>query len=328
MPNAIDTLFTDLQIHPVLMDIGATGEPPPSWVALAPYATYIGVGPASSPTGQRLIDRFHRSHSVEKIVTATETPEVRLHLMKDPIYSSLLEPNPRAAGDFLSPKLARDGEATLPAITIDALVRNLSLPALDWLHTNINGMDIPVFKSLSPELRQRILAFDSCMDLVDLCVDQQSGVTEYPVVIAEGFWLSRSFTSGPVKIRRESLEKLRQLDPDIDERVIVNHHRKTPGWIFVRFLRTAESLDAREAPRREYVLLWTFALLDNHPGFCADLLLHYERRFGPDQFLQTMQRETIVQLKKLNPHRMMSSVSKKYLPPPLRRGLKRVLKIA
>ncbi|MCU1328952.1 MAG: hypothetical protein JWN34_4322 [Bryobacterales bacterium] len=326
MPSAIDTLFRELEISPILVDVGATGEPPANWVELGAQATYVGLGPAASPSGQSMIEKFRTAHAIEKIVTTHQAEQVTLHLMQDCIYSSLLEPNPRAMTDFLEPELVPAGDESLPATTIDAVVADLSLPGIDWLHTNINGLDVPVFKTLSQNLRDGLLAFDTCLDFVDLCVTQESGVAEYPEIIREGFWLSRSFTGGPVKMRRDSLAMLQQLDPAIDERFVVNYHRRTPGWIFVRFLRTAEWLEQREAPRRDYVVLWAFAMVDSHFGFSADLLVAYERRFGADEPLRTMKAETVARLKALKPKATIKSVSRKYLPAPLRRGLKSVLK--
>lgn len=326
MSSAIAKLFSDLQLRPVLMDVGGTGEPPPVWSDIAPFSTYVGLGPEASPAGQSLIHKFRHAHTLEKIVTATGAGDVPLHLTKDRVYSSTLQPDPRAIADFVYPDLDPDDELSLPATTLDSLVSSLSLPSIDWLHTNINGTDVPVFQSLNRDLRERVLALDSCLDLVNLYRDQDSGIARYPEFISDGFWLSRSFSSGPVKMRRESVARMQALDPVVNERFLSDHHRRAPGWVFVRFLRTPESLEKRNAPQRDYVLLWTFALLDGQPGFGADLLFAYEQRFGADRLFDVMQTETLRHLKALKPKASTVSIAKKCVPAPVRRGFRRLLR--
>jgi len=325
MSTAIETLFEDLQLRPVVMDIGATGEAPPLWNEIAPYATYVGVGPASSPSGPGLLSRFRKTHLVERIVTAREADTVSLHIMRDPIYSSVFEANPQAMMDFLDPHLEPQGEESLPATTIEAILRDLSLPRVEWLHTNVNGVDYPLFESLSEELKGGVVALDSCLNLVELCVVEESSVARYPEIIQKGFWLSRAFNSGPIRMRQPSLQRLHELDPAIDEKFVTQYHRRSPGWVFVRFFRTLGWLAERRAPPRDYALLWSFALIDGQFGFCTDLLLDYERRFGRDPALTTMERETVSRLKALQPRVSLQSATARYLPGPVRRGLRRFL---
>jgi len=319
MSSAIDKLFSDLELHPVLMDVGATGEIPALWTELAPHSTYVGVGP-SSESG----NYFRQTHSIEKIVTPDHAEIVFLHLMRNPIYSSLLEAHPQAITDFLDPHLQPAGEIPLASTTVDEIATDLALPGIDWLHTNINGVDVPIFQSLSRHLKPTVLALDSCLDVVDLYQNQQSGVARYPELLHEGFWLSRTFVDGPIKMRQASLAKLQSLDPSLNRQFIIDHHRRTPGWIFVRFLRTLEFLARRDSPRRDYALLWTFALLDNQFGFCTDLLLDYEHRFGSDKPLRTMQAETVARLRKLRPLTTLRR-SGRSLPALVRRGLRWVV---
>ena len=319
------SLLDGQKINLVLMEVGATGEPPTAWNNIASQSTYVGVGPEAQPPQQNLFYDFKKIHIVKNIATITETESVLLNVTKNALYSSILKPHPRAIRDYVDPDLAPAAELSLPASTIDAIVRGLSLPGIDWLRTNINGIDVPVFQSLAEDTRRGILAVDTCLDLVDTFVGQNSDVARYPEFINEGFWLSRVFPYGPIRMRRESLTKINALDGSIDQRFLTNHHRRTPGWLFVRFFRTAESLEERQLPPRDYLVLWTFALLDGQVGFAADLLAVYERRFGADRLFQAMQRETLIRFKSLRPRTPLLTIARKCLPAPFKKVLRQIL---
>ena len=180
-------MLSEQQIDLVLMQVGATGEPPAVWNNIASQSTYVGVGPWAQPSRQGLLDGFKKTYIVEKIATITDTERVLVNITKDAIYSSILKPHPQAITDFVAPDLASDRELFLPTSTLDAIVSSLALPGIDWLTTNINGVDVPLFQSLTEDTRRRVLAVDTCLDLVDLFVGQNSDVVRYPEFVNEGF---------------------------------------------------------------------------------------------------------------------------------------------
>jgi hypothetical protein len=325
MVNVIDSLFTEFGVHPVLMEIGATGEPPAIWGDVARHSTYVGIGPDSKPSREGCLDIFKTAHLVEKIATVTGGEHIPVNIIRDPVYTSVLKPHPRAIADFIDPDMELESESLLPAVTIDTVVASLSLPGIDWLRTNINGVDVPVFQSIGEDVRRRILVVDTCLDFVELFEGQSSSVARFPEFISEGFWLSRAQSYGPIRMRRESLTRINSLDASIGPRLLSGHHRRTPGWLFSRFLRTAESLAEREASQRDYLVLWAFALLDGQLGFAADLALDYQRRFGADKLFRAMDGEILTRLRGLRSHTSFWRIAKRCLPAPLRRSLRRML---
>jgi hypothetical protein len=322
--SAIVDLLSEQQIDLVLMEVGANGEPPATWNNIASQSTYVGIGPWAHPSRQGLLDDFKKTYIVEKIATMTNTERVLVNVTKDAIYSSILKTHPRAITDFVVPDLTPDRELYLPASTLDAIVSGLALPGIDWLSTNINGVDVPLFKSLTEDTRRRVLAVDTHLDLVDLFVGQNSDVARYPEFVNDGFWLSRVISYGPIRMRRESLAKINALDGSIDQSYLSDYHGRTPGWLFVRFFRTVESLAERVSPPRDYLVLWAFALLDRQIGFAADLLVAYQDRFGADRLLQAMQRETLIRFKGLRRGTSLLMTAKKCLPTPFKPVLRRM----
>lgn len=137
--------------------------------------------------------------------------------------------------------------------------------------------------------------------------------------------MSRVSSHGAVRIRRDTRARLVEMDPSLSEEFIAAHHRREPGWVFLRLFRTPEYLTAHEFSRREYALLWAFGLLDDQFGFAADVAGEYERRFGPDRYSRLMWEEVVERMKQLVPRRpLIYRTVRRLLPAPVRRVLRRL----
>jgi len=99
-----------------------------------------------------------------------------------------------------------------------------------------------------------------------------------------------------VRMRKSTLDWLADRDPKATPDSVAKAVRQTPGWTECRYLRSLESLATTGAQRREYVLLWVFALIDKQFGFCLDLALEYGRRFGSDELSTLLETESIARI--------------------------------
>jgi hypothetical protein len=319
----IGNLLSELEVHPVLIEVGAIDRPPVVWDSIARHSIYVGIGPGSAASPPR---QFYRTFCLDEAVTPEEASDpIVLHLTKDRIYSSLLRPAPARSSAFFDQSCAPDGEVAIRGITLNAAMDRLSLAAIDWLSTNVNGIDLQVFQSVKDSVRGRILAVDTVIDLVDLWVEQGSSIDAYHVFLRDGFWLSRLSPHGFVRMRPESLRRVNELDPRLDSRIINEEHRRAPGWLFARFFRTIDSMAAGEFSKRDYVLLWTFALLDRQIGFAADVAFEYERIFGSDSVYRTMLSKTLNDMRRLSAGKTLLSTAKRFVPAAVRRGLRRLV---
>ena len=299
LPPDIAAAYREYATRVTLLDIGANGNPPPIWRPLAPHAHYVGVGPGSQPLAPDWAGKFARAQFDDRILTTADSPSTTFYATTDPIYSSVLRPHPAAAVDFLEPRLTVDQCVVVPAVTLNALTSQLALDSIDWIHVNVNGTDVPLIQSLRDEMFRRVLAIDTYLNVTDLWVDDASGVSRLPELIAAGFWLSRTHGYGPLRFRRDTLAKLHAIDPRIDESLLSAHVR-APGWMFVRLFRTVDWLDGDEFSPREYLLLWTFALMDGQLGVSADVMCRYESRFKADSIFRAMRDVTLDRILKLN----------------------------
>jgi hypothetical protein len=323
MSKIIDHLFTELNIHPVLMEIGAREQIPGIWDGIAPHSTYVGIGPESKLMPNSNV--FQRTHFIDEIVTPGESTNSVLYLTNDPVYSTLLRPKPACNSAFLDWPCHLQGESKVNNTTLNALLNRLGLTQVDWLQTNINGIDQQLYESVDDRVRDRILVLDTVLDLVDLWANPGSPVRVYHKFVDDGLWLSRLSSHGFVRMRPESARRIRNIDTDLHEQVFTNQLRTTPGWLFVRFFRTLEALSAGEFSNRDYVLLWAFALLDEQVGYAADITFEYERIFGPDQAFHMMLNETLSRMRRFSRTSLVKRMAKKVLPALVRRRLKPLL---
>lgn len=324
MSSVIDQLLADLDIHPVLIDIGASGAPPAIWDSIAPHSIYVGFDPDLREMHEISDSRFHRAVIVNKAITSSEDKEVLFYLTKSPYCSSTLKPDTDALSDYsFSDLFTVEKKTTVHATTLNEVLERLSLPRIDWFKTDSQGTDLRLFTSLRDDISSRVLAIDIEPGLIDAYVGEDLFADAHKALTERGFWLSNLDVCGTVRMKSATVKDLITTNTDVDEALIEGSIRRTPCWVEARYLRTPKSLIQVNAGKQEFALLWVFALVDNQPGFAIDLALEYERVFGRDTTSKLMKEEPL--------RRIRESVAAKptvmgaHLPLRIMRKLKRVI---
>ncbi len=310
MNKVYGQLLTELNYHPVLLDIGASGGTPQIWHKIAPHSIYVGFDPDLRETREVPQGRFHKATIFNQAVSANPTEgEIPFYQTASPYCSSTLPPDTASLGNYLFADLFRvEKETRLRATTLDAVMEQLDLERLDWFKVDSQGTDLRLFNSLKEEIRWQVLAVDIEPGLINAYQGEDLFVEAHQELTGNGFWLSNLNVMGAVRLRPASLARLntegQTLDPDMMGRTV----KTSPGWCEARYFRTIEWLHQAGCSRREYILLWIFALLDGQTGFGLDLALEYEALFGADQSLRLMKQETIRRIKQAAPLALVKSV--------------------
>jgi hypothetical protein len=220
------------------------------------------------------------------------------HVLPDALALLLqhAEAQPAITDNFLSAdSFIIERTETRKASTLNAVLDRLNLPQIDWMKIDTQGTDLRVYNSLRKELRDKLLAIDIEPGLrgayvgEDLFCDVHKGMMARVLAVEPaGLRL--------VRMRKSTLDWLADRDAKASPDTIAKAVRQTPGWTECRYLRSLESLAATAATRREYVLLWVFALIDKQYGFCLDLALEYARRFGEDEVSKRLEAESIARI--------------------------------
>ena len=323
MSKAIDHLLRSMDIRPVLVDIGASGSSPKIWEMIAKHSVYVGFDPDMRDLHEVPQSRFHKEIILNKAITSDKgNEEVLFYLTKSPHCSSTLKPDSESLANFLfSDLFVVEKEVKVPAATLDVVMERLSLPCIDWLKTDSQGTDLRIFNSLRDEVRSRVLAVDIEPGLIDAYVGEDLFVDAHRYLTQNGFWLSDLEVCGSIRMRRSSLPEVMAINKNINYEFLTKTVKQSPGWCEARYFRTIQWLAEGDFSKREYVLLWIFALLDSQFGFAIDLGIEYERVFGKDDISQLMKDEPILRMRQ-SPGKRLLAIAKSLLPARVKRWLK------
>ena len=297
MDNVIDHLLVSQAIEPILVDVGSSGGSPRIWQPIRAHSTYVGFDGDTRELRHPQEAEFRHACFAHEVITCDGDGEVTFYLTRSPYCSSTLEPNPAITNNFLSAdSFIIDRTARAKASTLNAVLDRLDLPRIDWMKIDTQGTDLRVFKSLRKACREKLLAIDIEPGLRGAYVNEDLFCDVHAGLMREGFWLSNLKVCGLVRMRKSTLDWLADRNAKATPDNVAKAVRQTPGWTECRYLRSLESLLATGATRREYVLLWVFALIDKQFGFCLDLALEYARVFGTDETARLLEGESVARL--------------------------------
>ncbi|MEP7308694.1 MAG: FkbM family methyltransferase [Acidobacteriota bacterium] len=306
----------------MLLDIGASGAPPPIWNEIAPESIYIGLDPDLREIHEDKSSRFHRSVIFNEMVTAEkDRAETLFYLTKSPFCSTVLEPNPKATAPWLESNLFEvESHTTVRTTTIESILGRLDISGVDWVKLDTQGTDLRLINSIPPDMLSKVMAIDTEPGLIDIYQREDMFVDVHRDLTSNGFWLSGMHTGGFVRMRRGTLEAARKVNAKVDEPYLRSAIRKSPAYLEARYLRTLEWLAAKSMSSREYIVLWVFALTDNQLGFALDLGVEFERIFGETDASRGLKAETWRLINRAHRRHTLRTASQ-----PIRRRIRSVL---
>ena len=78
MSKRLDSVMRQLDIHPILVDIGASGAPPGIWREIERHSVYVGFDPDQRDIEDIQQGRFFRSVIINQAVTPERAPRSRV----------------------------------------------------------------------------------------------------------------------------------------------------------------------------------------------------------------------------------------------------------
>src|SRR5215831_12021943 len=98
---AIEPLLRQLDIHPILVDVGASAGPPNIWQPLASRSTYVGFDPDRRDLPDAPAGGYERALIVPEAVVAERTQtQAHFYLTRSPYCSSTLAPDAAALANY------------------------------------------------------------------------------------------------------------------------------------------------------------------------------------------------------------------------------------
>ncbi len=284
MAQDFDDVLRSIELPPVLVDVGASGGSKKDWDRLAPVSTYVGFDPDDRDFSEATGSQFRQRHLIRKAVTPRDETSVSFHLTASPHCSSTLEPDFASLSPFVFIDRFRvEKIIEVPAVTLNRALCELSLDRIDWLKIDAQGADLPIYQSVAPKLRDRILAVDMEFGFVPGYKGEFVFSEAHAVPASEGFWLSRLRERGVARITKKATDVIVSQFPALTMEVIGRNLRQSPCWAEPRYLRTIDWVRAHGQPRRDFVVLWAFAMIDEQYGFAIEVAQAYHTDFGDDE---------------------------------------------
>lgn len=325
MKQGINQVLRELKIQPVLVDIGASGTPPPQWRSIAPHSIYVGFDPDQRNPSVVPDIQFARSIIVNQAISSVPSQsEAHFYLTRSPFCSSTLQPNVESLTNYLfSDLFAVEKKVLVPASSLNAQLNRLELERIDWFKTDSQGTDLRLFEALTETLRHGVLAVDIEPGLIDAYQGEDLFVDAHRELTHQGFWLSSLEVKGTVRMKRATLEAVMTDHPDLRDTHLYQSVRPSPGWCEARYLRTLESLRTRNAGARDYALLWVFTMMEQQWGYALDIAHAYQQQFGQDNVSTHLLDLPLKEIYSRN--HGLRAFAKRFLPKPLKAFLKQLV---
>jgi len=291
-------LLQQLEVQPVLVDVGAAGAPPGIWEEIAPRSIYVGFDPEPAGNEIAALTRYARAIRIERAVSPRQdVATLPLYLTRLRCCSSTLKPRSTALADHLFvPLFDVERETSIEAVPLADALAHQGLQRVDWLKVDSQGADLRIYQSLPAALRRTVLALDIEPGLIDAYEGEDLFTDAHSALTADGFWLSDLELHGTQRIRQTTLEHLQRVQPALTAERLEQGLRISPGWCNARYLRSPAWLREQAATAAEYALLGCFALLDRQPGFALDVALACRRQHGVEPLSDLLHDEAIQRL--------------------------------
>lgn len=264
---------------PVLVDVGASGGIHASWASIARYSVCIGFDPDDRDFSTADDSRGFRSCHVERaIVTDRDAPAAVVHLTKSPYCSSTLRPRGEVLAGYAHAGLFEVvGEATVPSMRLETVLAKHGLPAIDWLKTDSQGLDLRVVGSLTPTQRRRLLVVELEPGIMNGYEGEDKLEDVLKAFSVPDFWCASLVAKGAVRGQPAVLAKYLG-EPMLQSLPVTE--RTGAGWAEVEYINTFVEPSLHTV--RDVLLGWVFATLRGHHAFALELADVGCREFAGD----------------------------------------------
>lgn len=264
---------------PVLMDIGASGGIHKIWKNIAKYCVCIGFDPderdisVSQKTGRKFKDFY----LINRIVS--DTPGITdFYLTQSPHCSSTLKPDRDHLGFYdLAHYFKIHKQIQLPAITVNAALKEAGYDYIDWFKTDTQGTDLRIFTAIDEAVRNKILVAEFEPGILDAYhgEDKLYKVMEY--FDGRDFWCDACTVKGLSRIDADCLRTRFNRFEKVVSRFL---QKPCAFWAEISYMN---QMKQGQFDQRAYLLMSVFALVKKQYGFameiCTDALKTYDDGF-------------------------------------------------
>jgi len=238
--------------------------------------------------------KFKKLFIYNCIVSDKDSDGSKFFLTKSPYCSSMLEPENEKLKPFVfSPLFNVEKELTLNTKSLISVLNELKIPRVDWFKADSQGIDLRLFKSLTPEMQKQVLVAEFEPGIISAYKgeDKLFQILEY--FQTRNFWLSDININGVPRIPHDLLRE--SFSSDLLFKLAKESIRKAPGWVEMIFFNDFQINNLFTL--REYLLGWVFATIENQHPFALVIARKGAEIFKDDIFKE-MEKESISSMRK------------------------------
>jgi FkbM family methyltransferase len=310
-------------VGPVLMDVGAAGTSPAVWQSIAAASTLIGFEPDARNPDPSFGRNFARAILVNRAVVPNDTDDAADFILTEyPSCSSMLEADLVSLGSFAFRDYFKPvRRVSVQATSLNRVVADHGLAGINWLKVDSQGLDLRILKSLSAGNLDRLLAVDIEPGLIDAYKQEDLFPECHSWLKSNGFWMAQLACQTHVKIRPETVERLKAAGYDRrsmrsklhilmvafarqsynkikrksvgrfkatvdDRRSMLSKLHKSPICVEGRYLREVSWLEKHVEDKQLWIVAILFGLCADQLGHVFDLIGACEAKFGLDTVLE------------------------------------------
>ncbi|MGH9959436.1 MAG: FkbM family methyltransferase, partial [Pyrinomonadaceae bacterium] len=280
LKHQVAVVLSALEEPMVLVDVGASGQPPREWASLRANATYVGFDPDRREVSNVADGSGGHLIVLNKAVTADAAANsIRFYFTKNPYCSSTCQPNSRKLKEYLFyPRFEVVGEGEVETTTLENAMAEIGRRRIDWLKLDTQGTDLRVYDSLTPQLRNTVLIIDIEPGLDEWYLGEDVFTKAHSRLLEEGYWLSDLSVGGAPKVRSEAL--FTKPDKRGFRHLVYEHTlKRNPTYVNARYFRSIEFLSGANVSREQLVYVWAGAMVTGNSGFALDIAGLYSNRF-------------------------------------------------
>jgi len=279
---------------PVLLDIGASQSINPKWKTIAKYSICIAFDADSRDFEPDSVSSgtYRKLFVYNSLVADVDNEKADFHLTKSPHCSSFLKPDQQSLGNWAFADLFQIEETLqLKSTTLKVILDDLKISYIDWFKTDSQGIDLRLFRSLESSIIQKILVAEFEPGLIDAYHGEDKFYNLLSYMQSHPFWISEMNIKGSQRITPQSL----MTAFNSFECKNVEYLLKTsPGWVEVSFVN---NLKNNIFTKRDLLLAWIFAVLDQQYGFALEVVDICLKEFAHDRLFDLMKQWTLAKVR-------------------------------
>jgi len=271
--NVFDQILSSVEFAnrpPVLIDIGASGAINAKWKAISGHSICIAFDADDREMGFVV----NESGAYKKLIVFNSlvndnSGKFPFYLTKSPFCSSMLNPSNQKLNEWSFAELF-DVEkiVEMNAVALPQALQESGISYVDWFKTDSQGIDLRLFRSLGEQIIDNIITAEFEPGFADAYDEEDKIWHLLAYMERKPFWMSDIKVCGTQRIGRKTLAK--NFAQHGSKLPTGSKLKKSPFWAEMTFLNTFTN-SSRTLGKREYLLGWIFAIIEEQYGFAMEI---------------------------------------------------------